>query len=379
MTERIQTVARVINARHTRLTFQAASLPPTETEIWADDEGRLMRLRIPSQELDVAREDVSAVSTRRLTMTRPNDEDVRIQANGFSLAGTVSRPEGGEGPFPAVVLVAGSGATDRDETVAGIPIFGQFAHALADAGFLVLRYDKRGVGQSGGRIESATLTDYAEDVRAALRTIGDRKDVDRRRIAVLGHSEGGALAMMTAAKEKRVAAVALVAAVGTTGADLNLYQVTHALERSNRPAAERQATIELQRQIQQAVITGKGWETITIPAAVRKQADTPYFQSFLSYDPAKVMNDVQQPILIVHGMLDTQVPPDNAEKLETLAKQRKKGGPVEIVKVPGVNHLLVPATTGEVDEYSKLGEASVSPQITSAVASWLQKVMSTGR
>ena len=248
-TERIQTVARVIDARRTRLTFQAAGLPPTETEVWADDGGRLMRLRIPSQALDVAREDMSAVSTRRLTMTRPNDEDVRIQANGFSLAGTLSRPAaGGNGPFPAVILVAGSGATDRDETVAGIPIFGQLAHALADAGFLVVRYDKRGVGQSGGRIESATLADYAEDVRAALRMMGDRKDVDKRRIAILGHSEGGALALMVAAKEKRVAAVALVAALGTTGAELNMYQVTHALERSNRPAAERQSTVALQRQ-----------------------------------------------------------------------------------------------------------------------------------
>ncbi|MGC4085206.1 MAG: alpha/beta fold hydrolase [Vicinamibacterales bacterium] len=348
--EKIQTVDRVIDATRTTVTFQTTSQPPVDAEIWADEKGRLLRLRIPTQGLEVAREDMAAVSTRRLTMTRANDETVRIQANGFSLAGTISKPAAASGPLPAVILVAGSGPTDRDETVAGIPIFGHIAHALADAGFLVLRYDKRGVGQSGGRIESAALVDYAEDLRAAIRMIADRKDVDRRRIALVGHSEGGSLALLAASKEKRVAAVALVATVGTTGADLNMYQVEHALERSNRPEAERQNTLDLQRRIQQAVLSGKGWEAINVPDGVRRQADTPYFQSFLAFDPARIMKDVDQPILILQGTLDVQVPPENADKLEAMAKARKKNPGVDVVKIAGVNHLLVPAKTGEVDE-----------------------------
>ena len=372
--EQIQTVERVIAARRTTVTFQAQGAP-IETEIWSDENGRLLRLRIPSQELEVAREDMAAVSTRRLTMSRPNDESVRIEANGFWLAGTVSKPENAKGPLPGVVLVSGSGPTDRDETVAGIPIFGELAGALADAGFAVLRYDKRGVGQSGGRVESAALADYAEDVRAAVKMMSDRKDIDKRRIAVVGHSEGGALALLAASKDKRIAALGLVATIGMTGADLNIYQVTHALERSNRSEAERQNTIELQRQIQQAVLTGKGWETISVPPAVRRQAETPWFQSFLAFDPAKVMQDVDQPLLIVQGALDKQVPPENADKLEALARGRKKAGPVEVVKVPGINHLLVPATTGEVDEYPKLGDVKVSPAVATAIATWLNKTL----
>ncbi|MCY0541684.1 alpha/beta hydrolase, partial [Klebsiella pneumoniae] len=82
--------------------------------------------------------------------------------------------------------LVGSGTTDRDETVAGVPILGQLAGTLADAGFLVLRYDTRGVGQSGGRPEAATLDTYATDLRAAVRFMSDRSDVDRRRIAVVG-------------------------------------------------------------------------------------------------------------------------------------------------------------------------------------------------
>lgn len=373
--ERIQTVDRTIVARRTTLAFQAASQPPTDVEVWGDEQGRLLRLRIPSQGLEVSREDMSAVSTRRVAMTRANDENVRVEANGFSLAGTLSKPAGAQGPLPAVILVSGSGPTDRDETVAGIPIFGQLAHTLAEAGFAVLRYDKRGVGQSGGRPESATLGDYADDVRAAVRMMADRKDIDRKRIALVGHSEGGSLALITASKEKRVAAVALLATVGTTGADLNLYQVTHALERSNRPAAERQQTIQLQQQIQQAVITGKGWDTITVPESVRRQADTPYFQSFLTFDPARVIKDVDQPLLVVQGTLDTQVPPDNADKLAALANARKKSPTTEVVKVAGVNHLLVPATTGEVDEYARLGNVQVSPQVGTALSAWLKKTL----
>ena len=107
--------------------------------------------------------------------------------------------------LPAVVLVGGSGPTDRDGLRLGIPILGQLAGALADAGFIVVRYDKRGIGQSGGRAESASLTDYAEDVRAAVKMLADRKDVDPKRIAVVGHSEGGSVALMAAAKDKRIA------------------------------------------------------------------------------------------------------------------------------------------------------------------------------
>ncbi len=377
--ERIQTVDRVIAAKRIAVTFQIAGAPPAETEVWADESGRLLRLRIPAQGLEVAREDMAAVSTRRLTMSRPNDEAVRIDANGFSLAGTLSKPEGVTGPLPAVVLISGSGPNDRDETVAGIPIFGQIADALANAGFAVLRYDKRGVGQSGGRVEAATMGDYAEDARAAVRMLSDRKDIDRRRIVLVGHSEGGSLAMLVATKEKRVAGVALLATVGTTGADPNMYQVSHAFDRANRPAAERQTTLDLQRRIQDAVLTGKGWETIQVPPAVRRQAETPWFQSFLAYDPAKIMKDFEQPILIVQGALDTQVPPDHADKLEALAKARKKNSGVEVVKVPGVNHLLVPAKTGEVDEYGRLGNVSVSPEVTNALAAWLKRTTTTAK
>lgn len=375
-TERIQTVDRVINARRTLLTLQAGATPPVDAQIWADENGRLLRLQIPSQRLEVVREDMAAVSTRRLTMSRANDEQVRIEANGFSLAGTLSKPEGKTGKLPAVVLISGSGPTDRDEVVAGIAIFGQLADALANAGFVVLRYDKRGVGQSGGRIESATLTDYAEDARAAVHFLNDRKDVDPRRIALVGHSEGGSLALIVASKEKRVAGLALVATVGTTGAELNMYQVTHALERSNRPEAERKATLDLQQRIQDAVISGKGWETLAVPDNIRRQADTPYFQSVLTFDPEKMMKDVAQPILILQGSLDSQVPVSHADKLEAFAKARKKGGAVDVVRVPGVNHLLVPAKTGEADEYARLSAETLSPNVVSALTTWLSKTLS---
>jgi pimeloyl-ACP methyl ester carboxylesterase len=327
---------------------------------------------IPAQSLEFAREDIASVSARLVTMSRPNDEDVRIPANGFSLAGTVSKPVNATGKLPAVILVSGSDPTDRDENVFGIPIFGQIADALADAGFIVLRYDKRGVGQSGGRTEAARLEHFAEDARAAVKAMSERKDVDRKRVAIVGHSEGGWIALM-AAKDNRVAAVGLVATAAVSGRELNLYQVAHGLERSTRSDAERQATIDLQKQIQQAVVTGLGWDQIKVPEAIRHQADTPYFQSFLTLDPARLMKDVQQPLLIVEGERDTQVPPANAEKLETLAKARKKAAPVKVVKIPAINHLLVPASTGEVDEYGRLTDRHVSPAVTTELISWLRQ------
>jgi pimeloyl-ACP methyl ester carboxylesterase len=268
------------------------------------------------------------------------------------------------------VLISGAGPTDREEIVAGIPIFGQLAGALADAGFYVLRYDKRGVGQSGGRPEAAGLDDYAEDARAAVRYLGGRKDVDRRRIAAAGYGDGGPVALIAASKEDRIAAAALIASIGTKGAEANLAQVTRSLERSTRPEADKQAALALQKQIQDAVMTGKGWEGV--PPELRRQAETAWFHSFLMFDPARIMRDVEQPLLIVHGQLDGQVAPSNADGLEQLARSRRRGS-VEVVRVPGVNHLLVPAKTGELDEYGTLPDRTVSAAVTSALATWLQK------
>lgn len=381
--EQIQTLARVIQARRTRVKLNPPpSMPtgmiPVEADIWGDEEGRLLRVSVPAQGLEVVREDVASVSSRIVAVSRAGDEQVRIPANGFSLAGTISKPAGGEGGArPAVVLVGGAGPTDRDESLSGIPVFGQLAGALADAGLLVLRYDRRGTGQSGGRPEAATLADYAEDLRAAVRLMSDRRDVDRRRLAIVGHGEGGPVAMIAASRDNRIRALVLVAAVGTSGVEYNLGQVARSLERSDRTEAQKQATMELQQKIQTAVLTGKGWDEI--PEGVRRQADVPLFQTLLAFDPARLMRDIDQPLLIVHGLLDTQVLPLNADRLEELARARRRSAPVEVVRLPGINHLLVPATTGEVGEYGTLKDRQVSPEVGRAIAEWLQKTLAAAR
>jgi pimeloyl-ACP methyl ester carboxylesterase len=372
--EQIQTAGRTIAARRTHITL---TLPgaPLDADIWTSESGRMIRFSVPSQFLEVAREDIAAVSSRSVTISRPNDESLTIPSNGFTLASTLSKPTAAGAKNAAVVLVGGSGPADRDELVFGIPIFGQIAGALADAGFVVVRYDKRGIGQSGGRPESASLADYADDLRAAVKLLSDRKDVDPKRIAVIGHSEGGIVALMAAAKDKRIAAVGLVATPGTTGADLVLAQQQHLLSRSSFSAEEKQAKVDAQKRIHEAVLTGKGLDQL--PPNIRRAVDNAEFRSLLEADPAKLMKDVRQPILIVQGALDTQVEPANADKLEALARTRKNAPPVAVVKVPGVNHLLAPATTGEVDEYGALADKRVSQTVTQALATWLQNTLTS--
>jgi pimeloyl-ACP methyl ester carboxylesterase len=379
--EQFQTTARLVGTRRTHIILDLPGAK-VDGDIWSDESGRLVRLSLPGQSVDVVREDVAAVSSRSVPVSRSNDEQVHIPANGFSLAGTVSKPSESATTsaavtvrHPAVILVGGSGPADRDSMVFGIPILGQIANALADAGFVVLRYDKRGIGQSGGRAESASLADFADDVRSTVKMLSERRDVDPKRIAVVGHSEGGAVALIAATKEKRIGAVGLIAANGVSGADLVLAQQQHLLNRSTFSPEEKQAKIELQKRIHEAVLTGKGWEQL--PPELRKQVDNPEFQSILQNDPARIMPDVRQPVFILHGELDTQVEPSNADRLEALARKRKNAPPVDVVKIPGVNHLLVPATTGEMDEYGKLRDKHVSAGVTDALAAWLEKTLST--
>ena len=369
--ETIQTSGTTVSLRKFTVVLHNVGADLDAT-IAIDARNRFARLEIPAATLAVARSDLASVGARRQTVRNSTDVDVSIPAPGFNLAGTLTMPKGeGRLRHPTVVLVGGSGPVDRDETVAGIPIFAQLADALAERGFMVLRYDKRGVGQSGGRIETVTLEDYADDVMAAIKWLGKRDDVDPRRMAVVGHSEGGSVAMIAAAKEKKIASIVLVAATGSTGADLVLEQQRHELELMKLPDTERQQKIELQQKVQAAVISEKGWEGV--PEEVRRQADTAWFKSLLQFDPARVMPQIKQPILILQGDLDTQVPPHHAEQLAELARKRKKAPPIESVHLPGVNHLLVKATTGEVQEYAELTEKTITPDVATTIAEWLKR------
>jgi fermentation-respiration switch protein FrsA (DUF1100 family) len=158
---------------------------------------------------------------------------------------------------------------------------------------------------------------------------------------------------------------------GSTGADVVLEQQRHQLDLMKLPDAERQQKIDMQQKVHAAVITEKGWEGVA--PEVRRQAETAWFRSLLQFDPAKIMPRLKQPILIVQGDLDTMVPPHHADQLAEMARSRKKAGPVEAVHLPGVNHLLVKATTGEVDEYPQLPDKHVTPDAATAIAEWLRR------
>ena len=375
--DRVRTQAGPVRMRRYTLEFVGGTQTST-VELWADTDGRLLRFSVLAQGFDVVRRDIAAVTSRREPVSRPNDEQIQIPANGFSLVGTLSQPTSKPSPahrFPAVVLLGGSVPTDRDETLAGIPIFGQLASALADAGYVVVRYDKRGIGQSGGRAESATLADYAEDAIAAVKFLEKRKDVDSRRIAVLGYGEGGAVAAVAASRDDNIDALVMVSAPGVSGADLVMAQQKRLLSLMTVPDTEKAAKLELQQAILKAVVSGN-WPD-SIPAEMRRQADTPWYRSFLLFDPARTLKKTGQPVLVVHGELDRQIEPSNADKLGDIARARKgkSGQAVTVVKIPGVNHLLAPARTGEVDEYDTLPDRKISPEIASAIASWLGTTM----
>jgi pimeloyl-ACP methyl ester carboxylesterase len=370
--EEFKTPAGVLPLRKFEVLFQNPAGPLTAT-VTTDARNRLARVEIPAAGLSVLRSDLATVSSRPQVSRNPTDADVTIPALGFNLAGTITTPPqvAGRLKHPAIVLVGGSGAVDRDENVAGIPIFTQLAGALAQKGFLVLRYDKRAVGQSGGRAERATLNDYADDVVAAVKWLRKRDDVDDHRITIAGHSEGGAVALLAGKKEEDdIDALVLIAAPGTRGSELILEQQQHGLDLLAASDQERKQKVDVQQRIQTAVLTGVGWEGL--PPEYRKAADTPWFKSFLEFDPAEVIEDVPQPVLIIQGDLDKQVAPHHADKLAQLARARKGKAPVEVLHLPGVNHLLVRASTGEVSEYATLKEKQIVPEVAAKIAEFLR-------
>lgn len=344
---------------------------PFEAIVVIDDKLRLVRFEIPSVGLLVVREDASSVATRAQGARNPTDADVSIPANGFNLAGTLTAPGGVARRLhhPAVVLVGGAPPADRDRMIDGVPIFAQLAKGLADSGTLVLRYDRRGGGQSGGRTETARLSDYADDAIAAVRWLSKRDDVDDRRIVVAGYSEGGAVALIAGARDRSIRGVVTLDAGGSPGAELILGQQQRVLDALKLPPADRQARIDLQKRILAAVMSGTGWQGV--PDVMRRQADTPWFKSLLTYDPAQILPKVKQPLLIIQGDLDPNVPAAEADRLADLARARKKAPQTELLHIPDVDQTLSPARGGP-DRSAP--PRTVSPKVTAAIAEWIKKL-----
>ena len=375
--QHIETAERIIEARTYRITFTDPS-QPLDAEVWIDESDRLLRISLPYAALEVARRDIASVSARLTTdPPHPGSERVRVRAAGFSLAATVITPVDvappPDGRWPAVVLVPGTGPVDRDETVSGVPIFRQLAWALADRGFVVVRYDKRGSGQSGGRAESATLDDYAQDVREVTRYLQRRDDIHRDRIVAVGYGDGGWIGLLAARRENRIKALALLATPGTSGEAFVLEQQRDALRRTGTTGDDRRERIELQERIHRAVLDDGDWDGI--PDALRRAADTPLFRSFLEFDPTDLVRRVRQPLLLIQGSLDRLVPAYHAQRLESVARLRsRRESTVELATLEGVNHLLANAARAA-DESASLGSVEITPRIAEVLVDWIERTV----
>jgi pimeloyl-ACP methyl ester carboxylesterase len=351
-----------LNTRRFELTLDIPGRALSTLAVY-DSHQRLVRFEIPGIGLLVVREDAASVAMRPQTVRNPTDADVFIPANGFNLAATLTTPPtvAGRLRHPAILLIGGATPGDRDQVVSGVPIFAQLAKALSDSGHIVVRYDRRGAGQSGGRTETATLSDYADDALATVKWLTKRDDVDKRRIVVAGYGDAGPVALLAASRGKDIDGVVTIGSSGTRGDEFVLRQQERLLNQMKVPAADRQTRIEMQKKIIAAVVSGQGWEGI--PDPIRRQADTPLFKSVLTFDPAKVVANVKQPMLIIHGDLDGSIPPGEADRLAELAKARKKAPAPEVLRLAGVNQTLAPG-----------GDKTVTPQVAAAIADWIKKI-----
>lgn len=326
-------------------------------------------------------------------------EEVTIEsAQGVTLAGTLTTPEG-EGPFPAVILVSGSGPQDRNETIAGHQPFLVLSDWLANAGIAVLRYDDRGTAASTGSFGSATLEDFAEDAAAAVAWLDARAETGE--VGIIGHSEGGYLAPWVADDVDAVDFVVMLAGPAVPGAELyaeqharimeaggadtetaNVYGEAVAaliapfVEQPDVPAEDLRdeaaagfseillglSDEELQALGAEDEGTINEWAQMLV-GFVSAQ----WVRSFLTYDPRPALEALNVPALAIFGEKDVQVPADqNAEPMQSLLSNEKSEVRVE----EGLNHLFQTAETGSMEEYQRIDE-TIAPQVMSTIELWI--------
>ena len=327
-------------------------------------------------------------------------EDVtfRNKKDGITLAGTLTLPKG-KGPFTAVILITGSGPQNRDEEILGHKPFLVISDYLTRNGIAVLRYDDRGIGKSEGEFPKATTQNFAEDAFSAVKYLKTRKEIDNKKIGLIGHSEGGLIAPIVAAKTKDVAFIILLAGPGLPGSDI----ITLQGELIARVNGETEKNIKLSKDFNTKVFNEIKTETDDVKlkdtlgkmfsdfydGLTKEEKEktgskksfllrsknllTPWFRYFLKYDPRPTLEKVKCPVLALNGEKDLQVPAKI--DLMEIEKALKKGGNknFKIVELPCLNHLFQTAKTGSPVEYSKIAE-TFSPKALKIIKNWILEV-----
>jgi uncharacterized protein len=304
------------------------------------------------------------------------------------LAGTLSLPSG-EGRFPAVVLVSGTGHNTRDEDVWGHKVFLVLADALNRKGFAVLRYDKRGVGGSSGDYDAATTADFASDAEAAVAWMKTQPRIDARRIGVLGHSEGGIIAPAVAAADKSVAFVVMIAGPCIRGDRLFVLQSAMTAKAYGAPDNYIARRKVFDQQLYNAILSAPS-ESAALDRAkelvaqgvadklvdaneaesLLKDDTRPWERYFLAYDPAPTLARLTVPVLVLNGSLDVQVPAK--ENLAAAREALRNNSNAAVIELPGMNHLLQDAKTGAPSEYNDI-EETMSPAALKLITVWLSR------
>jgi pimeloyl-ACP methyl ester carboxylesterase len=307
-------------------------------------------------------------------------------AAGNQLAGTLSQPIG-KGPFPAIVLISGTGRNTRDEDVWGHKVFLVLADTLARKGFAVLRYDKRGVGGSSGDYDAATTADFASDAEAAVAWLRAQRHIDAARTGMLGHSEGGIIAPLVAATDENVAFVVMIAGPCIRGDRLFVLQSAMTAKAYGAPMDYVSRRKVFDQRLYAAIVSAPS-EAVAFDRAqaivaqgvaeklvdaneaqtLARESTRPWERHFLAYDPAPTLARVKVPVLALYGSLDVQVPAK--ENLEAARKALRHNPNATSLELPGMNHLLQAARSGAPSEYNDI-EETISPGALKVITDWL--------
>lgn len=309
------------------------------------------------------------------------------------LAGTLTLPLTDK-KHPVAILITGSGPQNRDEEIFGHKPFLVLADHLTRLGIAVLRYDDRGVNESTGNFTEATTADFATDVESAIDYLKTRNDIDKSQIGLIGHSEGGIIAPMVAARSKDVDFMVLLAGTGVSGFETNLIQsvtlrnfpvpdeeayknfITEVLTISSADKDVEEVRKELTDYYDKSpffeAMAGQSPQRDQILKGLVDARTTPWVRYFYHYNPADMIAQVRCPVLSINGTKDQQVVADVNQAGIRAALEKGKNKDYQVIALEGLNHFFQTAETGAMNEYDDI-EETFSPKALNIVSDWILK------